>query len=80
MQSCESGDEFKTGASHGASLFAVPKICEPLASQPISLYTERYEYLSQLNLADPSGDESQLEVDVLIGSDHYWKLATGEVL
>ena len=61
-------------------LFAVPTICEPLASQPISLCAERYDYLSQLRLADPSSNESQMEVDVLIGSDHYWELTTGEVL
>ena len=60
-------------------LFAVPLICEPLASQPISRCAERYYHLSQLNLADPPNSETQLEVDVLIGPDHYWELATGEV-
>ena len=61
-------------------LFAVPLIHEPLASQPISGCAERYYHLSQLNLADPPNSETHLEVDVLIGSDYYWELATGEVL
>ena len=35
--------------------------------------------LAQLNLADISQDK-MLEVDVLIGSDFYWKFATGEII
>ena len=46
---------------------AVPLICKPLSCQPIA-----YTNSSQV------GDE--LQIDALIGSDHYWQLATGKVL
>ncbi len=38
-----------------------------------------YEHLAQLDLADISKEET-LEVDVLIGSDFYWKFVTGETI
>jgi len=41
---------------------------------------ESYEYLANLDLADYSCATDLLEVDILIGSDHYWKLVTGEVI
>ena len=82
-QNCEVvrvGMKTRGGSDIVLVLFAVPLICEPLASQRISRCAERYYHLSQLNLADPPNSETQLEVDVLIGSDYYWELATGEVL
>lgn len=39
-----------------------------------------YQHLSDLDLADFSYGDEDLEVDILIGSDHYWKLVTGEVV
>ena len=50
-----------------------------LTAQPISLCAATCEHLAQLELADSCSDDSTLEVDVLIGSDYYWDLATGEV-
>ena len=61
-------------------LFTVPHICDPLTAQPVSLCAEMYDHLSSLELADSSSDEAQLEVDVLVGSDYYWELATGKTL
>eukprot|EP00731_Ephydatia_muelleri_P023359 Em0015g942a len=37
---------------------------------------ERYPHLSKLELADAVEDGDNLDVDVLIGSDHYWKCTT----
>jgi hypothetical protein len=54
-------------------------ICEPLAGQPISGCVEENQHLARLNLADFSDGSSSLEVDILIGSDYYWSLVTGEV-
>ena len=53
-------------------------ICEPLTEQPLALCVNSYEHLSDLHLADHS-DGSPIEVDLLIGSDYYWQLTTGEV-
>ena len=35
--------------------------------------------LSGLELADWADQESQLEVDILVGADHYWNIVTGAV-
>ncbi|XP_065891704.1 uncharacterized protein [Dysidea avara] len=59
---------------------AVPFICEPSCGQTISCVTERYEYLANLDFADYSCDGDQLEVDMLIGVDNYWKLVTGKLV
>lgn len=60
-------------------LFTTPVICEPLATPPVSLCISRYDHLADLDLADPSDGSSAIEIDVLIGSDYYWMLATGNV-
>lgn len=59
---------------------SVPLICEPLSNQPSSYVTEHCRHLSDLDLADDYCDTDQLEVDMLIGLDHYWKLVTGKVI
>ncbi len=46
---------------------------------PWSLCARQYDHLSQLELGGASDGGSQMQVDLLIGSDCYWKLATGEV-
>lgn len=61
------------------SLFVVPMICEPLTSQPISACIEENKDLASLDFADPADTSSGLEVDILIGSDYYWSLVTGEI-
>ena len=60
------------------SLFAVPMICEPIAAQPISACIEKNRHLAGLDLADFADTSSSLEVDILIGSDYYWSIVTGE--
>ncbi len=59
-------------------LFAVPLICEPLAAQPITLCVKKYNHLSRLDLADSSDGKAAMGVDMLIGADYYWELATGK--
>ena len=59
------------------SLFVVPMICEPLVSQPIDACQD--SQLAGLELADWADQESQLEVDILVGADQYWNIVTGAV-
>ena len=73
------GMKTRVGSDVELVLLAVPLIREPLTGQVISLCTEKYNHLSELDLADSSSDDCLMEVDVLIGSDHYWELATGNV-
>ena len=48
--------------------------------QPISSSKNAYEHLSGLELANSGSITGELEIDILIGSDYYWRLVTGRVL
>ena len=61
------------------TLYVVPTICEPLVGQPITACVGKYPHLLGLELADFASTESSLSVDLLIGSDYYWGLVTGNV-
>ena len=67
------------GANPEPTLLTVPYMCEPLSVQPISLCTEIYSHLSGLELVEASDGNEPMEVDLLIGSDNYWQLITGEI-
>ena len=62
------------------SFHSVPMICEPLSHQPISLCKTTYGHLAPLSLADFDDGGTEMPVDLLIGSDHYWTIVTGEVV
>ena len=68
-----------TGMNLVLPFLVVPSICEPIAGQPITLARDTYPHLFGLNLADDSGRSESLAISILIGADHYWKLATGRV-
>ena len=70
----------RDGGAIQLSFLSVPMICDPLSDQPIAHAMKNYDYLTNLDLADYSCSTDMLEVDILIGSDHYWKLVTGEVV
>ena len=61
------------------SLYEVPTICEPLVGQPIAACVEQYPHLTGLELADSSSGGPSMSVDILIGSDYYWHLVTGDI-
>ena len=61
-------------------LYSVSMICEPLSHQPISLCKTTCDHLTPLNLADFDDGGAEMPVDILIGSDHYWTVVTGEVV
>lgn len=61
------------------SAVVVPFICNPLTSQPINQSGGHYDHLVGLKLADAANLDDALEIDVLIGSDFYWKLVTGKI-
>ena len=70
----------RSGITIQLMLSTVPLICEPLSCQPIAYTKEKYKHLADLNLADYSRVGDELQIDVLIGSDHYWQLVTGQVI
>ena len=60
-------------------LYVVPTICGPLVSQPITTCVEQNPKFLGLDIADCSDGASSLDVDLLIGSDYYWDLVTGNI-
>lgn len=74
------GVRSKFGPDRELVLFVVPHICDALTAQPISTWTNTYRHLEQLDLADTSDGHSRMEVDVLVGGDHYWDLVTGQTV
>ena len=61
-------------------LLVVPTICEPLSQPPTIYAMQNFHHLAGLELADSSCYHYQLELDILIGLDHYWKITTREVV
>ena len=69
----------KDGESLTMSLVVVPHICDPLRAQPVEFAQGNYDHLASLELADPGELVEELTIDILIGSDYYWNIATGQV-
>ena len=68
----------KNGRVMDFVLFTVPMICEALSCQPVSFCQETFDHLIGIDLADPSDGCSRQEINILVGSDQYWELVTGE--
>ena len=67
----------KDGADIEVSALTFPTTCAPSAT---TISTHQYAQLEGLELADHfqfSGNDS---IDILIGSDYYWDIVTGDVL
>ena len=73
------GLKLKEGGMLELSLLSVPLICESFSCQPITYVQEHLAQIASLSLADHSYDQ-ELEIDMLIGCDQYWKLVTGQVV
>ena len=72
------GVALKDGTMKQLTLFAVPTICEPIACQPVSFCQRDFDHLAGIELADSSDGRGSMRVDLLIGSDQYWDLVTGD--
>ena len=59
-------------------LLTVDHICEPIANAAIDL--SNYPHLQTLNFAIDLECSSQVSPDILVGSDQYWNLLTGEII
>ena len=60
-------------------LHVVPTICEPQSCQTVIASVEADDCLMSLDLAVLSVGTSHLPVDILIGCNYYWVLATGSI-
>ena len=70
----------KSGQREELDLLTVSHICESLLAQPVDLCSKMYSHLAPLNLADTHQGDNPIEVDMLIGSDFYCQLTTGEII
>ena len=57
---------------------SVPYICAPLSNHAVNFTKTKYEHLRDLDLAETG--EGVGQVDILIGSDVYWKVFSGKVI
>ena len=75
--------ELKLLTRDGGSLtfptVVVPHICDPVQTQPITPCKDVYQHLFGLEFADSGDGATELQINILIGSDYYWKLVTGRV-
>jgi len=53
-----------------------PVICSSL---PALVSVSKYSHLQSLDLAD-SGKLQQSGIDILVGSDYYWQVVTGDIV
>ena len=73
IQSCSSSN-FKI-----IEAIVMPTICSPLSGQFIELAKNQYTHLNNIQLSDCKVNNSDSQIDVLTGADHYWDVMTGEV-
>ena len=57
----------------------MPTICSPLSGQFIELAKNQYIHLNNIQLSGCKVNNSDSQIDVLIGADLYWDFMTGEV-
>ena len=69
----------KPGYSEAVEITACtsPVICSRL---PTIINTSKYTHLEGLELADDYMDHKSTSIDILIGSDHYWSIVTGDLI
>ena len=54
--------------------YEVELICGPTTNLTIEIAQQCYPYLQGLPLADHSRGDEDLEIDIMIGADHYWSV------
>ena len=60
-------------------VLGTPAICNTIKGQNIDLAVEPTEFVKGLQLADTGQHSSESKIDILIGSDCYWKVVRREV-
>ena len=60
-------------------LLTTPFICGPLTPQQVALCAALYAHLSNLELAESADHDPLNDVDLLLGADYHWELATSRV-
>ena len=58
----------------------LPFLCSPLQNQDLKLTLKTYPYFKNLQLAENDLVGNNLEIDILIGMDNYYKFMTGRII
>ena len=66
--------EISRGERIHLTALSVPVICSPLRSA----VNIDYSHLERLELADPIDEDNESHIDILIGSDFYWHMVSGD--
>ena len=61
-------------------LYVVPFICNPLCNQSIDLAKATYDHFISLPFTDCTDGLHQLEIDLLIAADYYWRFVSGRMV
>ena len=69
----------RPGRSDSVEIIACtsPTICSSL---PALVDVTKYAHLTDLELADHCNEQNSGSIDVLIGSNYYWSIVTGELV
>ena len=78
VQLCVSNKEGNLAVKLNA--YCIPTICAPLANQNTRVSQSKYDHLASLKLADVTCGLEEGTIDILVGSDQYWQIVTGEVI
>ena len=62
------------------SAYVVLLICSTINDQNTRFTPQSYELLFDRNLADSANDGEEFDLDILLGSDYYWRLVTGRLI
>ena len=57
----------------------MPTICSPLSERFIELAKNQYTHLNNIQLGDCNVNNSDSQIDVLIGAEDYWDIMTEKV-
>ena len=72
------GIRLKDGTHTELKLLSVEHICEPIVSAAVDL--DQYLPFNSLDFAFDFKHFVEIEPDILLGSDQYWSLLTGELI
>ena len=64
-------------SSRETEVFVVPTICSPIRSQQINNAKNQCAHLQDIELANSSHRNEELQIDLLIGADFMWSFFTG---
>ena len=70
----------KGKSCQSVNIEAIPFICAQLENPPLQAIQRNCGHLKKLPRAENVGNNTKLEIDVLVGLDYYYSLMTGKII